>query len=238
MKSRFPGFPPEAMQFFRGLARNNRREWFLPRKPLFEEKVKRPMWEMVEALNASIKGFAPLHVTDPAKAIYRFYRDTRFSPDKTPYKNHIAASFRRRDLPGEAGAGYYFSVSHKEVGIGGGIYMPLPETLRAIREHIAEHHAEFRKMIGNKAVNRLFGEMHGERLSRLPKGFAKNHPAEDLLRYKQFLLYIELPGEVAVTAKLFEEVEKRFRAMTPFVDFLNSPLTPAGRKLDTRDFLV
>lgn len=238
MKSRFPGFPPEAMQFFRGLARNNRREWFLPRKPVFEEKVKRPMWELVEALNASMKGFAPDHVTDPAKAIYRFYRDTRFSSDKTPYKDHIAASFRRRGLRGEGGAGYYFAVSHKEVGIGGGVYMPLPETLRAIRQHLAENPAEFRGIIGKKAVHRLFGEMQGEQLSRVPKGFAKNHPAEDLLRFKQFLLYIELPADVAVTPKIFEEVEKRFRAMTPFVDFLNAPLKPAGRKIDPHNFLV
>lgn len=238
MKNRFPGFPPEAMQFFRGLARNNRRDWFLPRKPVFEEKVKRPMWEMVEALNASMKEFAPDYVTDPAKAIYRFYRDTRFSKDKTPYKDHIAASFPRRGLPGQGGAGYYFAVSHKDVGIGGGVYMPLPETLRAIRNHVAEHHAEFRRIIGARAVGQLFGGMQGEQLSRVPKGFAKNHPAEDLLRYKQFLLYVELPPDIAVSPKLFEEVQKRFRAMAPFVDFLNAPLARPARKVDVRDFLV
>ncbi len=224
------------MQFFRGLARNNRREWFLPRKPVFEEKVKRPMWEMVEALNASMKEFAPDYVTDPAKAIYRFYRDTRFSKDKSPYKEHIAASFPRRGLQG--GAGYYFAVSHKNVGIGGGVYMPLPETLRTIRNRLAEHHAEFRKIVAARAVRRLFGGMQGQQLSRVPKGFAKDHPAEDLLRYKQFLLYVELPADLAVTSKLFEEVQTRFRAMAPFVDFLNSPLARPGRKIDARDFLV
>lgn len=220
---RFPGFPPEALQFFRGLARNNRREWFLPRKPLFEEKVKRPMWELVEALNASMKTFAPDHVTDPAKAIYRFYRDTRFSKDKTPYKDHIAASFPRRGAACGS-AGYYVAVSHQNVGIGGGVYMPMPETLLAIRNHLSEHHEEFRTIISGAAVKRLFGGMHGEQLTRVPKGFVKDHPAEDLLRYKQFLLYIELPADLAGRPELFAEVQKRFRAMTPFVDFLNSPL--------------
>jgi len=222
---RFAGFPPEAMQFFRGLARNNNREWFLPRKPVFEEKVKRPMWELVEALNASMKQFAPDYVTDPAKAIYRFYRDTRFSKDKSPYKDHIAASFPRRGL--QAGAGYYVAVSHKEVGIGGGVYMPPPETLLAIRNRIAERHEEFRRIVGTRAVERLFGGVQGEQLTRVPKGFTKDHPAEDLLRFKQFLLYVELPADIAVTPELFMEVQKRFRAMAPFMDFLNAPLARA-----------
>ncbi len=133
MPSAFPGFPPEAMQFFRGLARNNNRDWFLPRKDIFEAKVKQPMRELVALVNAGMKSYAPDHVTEPDKAIYRFYRDTRFSKDKTPYKDRIAATFPRRGLSRHEGAGYYFSVSHKEVAVGGGAYMPLPDTLRAIR---------------------------------------------------------------------------------------------------------
>src|SRR5512140_2573771 len=99
MRSGFPGFSSEAVQFFRGLARNNNREWFQPRKAVFDEQVKRPMGELVNALNAAMAGFAPDYVTEPEKAIFRIYRDTRFSKDKTPYKNHIAASFARRGMP-------------------------------------------------------------------------------------------------------------------------------------------
>src|SRR3954469_933262 len=143
MKSPFPGFSEEAMKFFRGLARNNNREWFQARKPVFEEQVKKPMYELVDAVNTAMKRFAPDYVTDPAKAVYRFYRDTRFSKDKSPYKEQIAASFPRRGYA--ESAGYYFSVSHKELAVGGGIYMPSPETLRAVREHMAAHHREFRR---------------------------------------------------------------------------------------------
>lgn len=234
MSTGFPGFPKEAITFFRGLARNNNRDWFLPRKPLFEEKVKRPMWELVEALNSGLKEFAPEYVTDPAKAIYRFYRDVRFSNDKSPYKDHIAASFPRRGLACEGAAVYYVSVSHKNVEIGGGVYMPPPQTLLAIRNHIAERPEEFRRIIGNKAVGRLFGEMHGEKLSRIPKGFSKEHPAEDLLRFKQFLLFAELPVEVANGPKLYGEIRNRFRAMAPFVEFLNAPLVGGGTKKEQR----
>src|ERR1700743_2828886 len=131
MRSRFPGFAPETMQFFRGLARNNNRDWFQPRKELFEEKVKQPMRDLVEALNDGMKSFAPEYATDPAKAIYRIYRDTRFSKDKTPYKDHIAAHFQHQKLPKNRAAGFYFAVSHTEVEIAGGIYMPGPDELAA-----------------------------------------------------------------------------------------------------------
>jgi uncharacterized protein (TIGR02453 family) len=237
VKSGFPGFSAEAMQFFRGLARNNKREWFLPRKPVFEGHVKQPMNELVEAVNADMKRFAPDYVTDPARAVYRFYRDTRFSKDKSPYKQHIAASFRHRQLGGEGGgAGFYFAVSHKEVAVGGGVYMPAPETLLAIRGHLAEHHREFRKLLANKAVRTLLGDLQGEQLTRVPKGFAACDPAADLLRYKQFLLYIELPPAMATTPELQKEIVARFKAMAPFLDFLNAPL-PRQARIDARELL-
>jgi uncharacterized protein (TIGR02453 family) len=227
----FPGFSKEAFQFFRGLVRNNNREWFLPRKPIFEEHVKMPMCQLVEQLNHSMKSFAPDYVTDPPKAIYRFYRDTRFSNDKSPYKTQIAASFPHRGVSACGGAGFYFSVSHKELAVGGGVYMPSPETLRAIRHHVAGHHAELRGIVKKPAVRRLLGELHGEQLSRVPKGFLPDHPAADLLRFKMYLLYIELPADLAATPAVHTEIVKRFRAMTPFLDFLNAPLL-GQRKAD------
>ena len=95
-KTGFSGFPEAGMQFFRGLKRNNRREWFQSRKHVYDAQLKAPMVELVTALTAEMMRFAPDHVADPAKAIYRIYRDTRFGKDKTPYKTHIAAIFPRR----------------------------------------------------------------------------------------------------------------------------------------------
>jgi uncharacterized protein (TIGR02453 family) len=94
----FPGFPAEAIRFFRGLEKNNNREWFQPRKELFEEQVRGPMTDLVEELNQKLVRFAPDYVNDPRKAIFRTYRDTRFSADKTPYQTHIAAVFPHRAL--------------------------------------------------------------------------------------------------------------------------------------------
>ena len=237
MAAGFPGFPQEGIDFFRKLARNNRREWFQPRKAIFDERVKQPMRALVEEVNRALAGFAPAYVSDPEKAIYRIYRDTRFSHDKTPYKDHIAASFRRNATMGHSDAGYYFAVSHKEVAIGGGIYLPDPATLLALRHHIAARHQELRKILANRTLRRLLGDLQGERLSRVPKGFCAEHPAADLLRYKQLFVYIELPPGLATSRALKAEILTRFRAMAPFMNFLTAPLGRARPKIDARDLM-
>ena len=236
MRSAFPGFRGEAIDFFRSLARNNKREWFQPRKQLFEEQIKQPMRTLVESINAALLGFAPEFVTEPEKAIYRIYRDTRFSKDKTPYKTHVAASFRRLG-PGHSDAGYYFAISHREVAIGGGIYMPEPAALLAIRNHIADRHDDLRRILRARQVRDLLGEIQGEQLSRVPKGFASEHPAADLLRFKRFVLYVELPPDLAMRPALYTEIIRRFRAMTPFLLFLTAPLNARRKKVDARELL-
>jgi uncharacterized protein (TIGR02453 family) len=232
-KPPFPGFSKEAIQFFRGLTRNNNREWFQARKPVFEEQVKKPMLQLVEAVNAAMKRFAPNYVTDPAKAVYRIYRDTRFSKDKTPYKDHIAASFRHKGLGGEGGgSGFYFQVSQKDVSVGGGMYMPAPETLLAVRNHLAGYHEEFTRILNARPAKRLLGEIHGEQLTRAPKGFPCDHPAAGLLRHKQIYYFDELSPDLATTPKLYDAIVTRFEAMTPFIEFLNAPLSARPKKLE------
>lgn len=229
MPSPFPGFPPEALQFFRGLARNNNREWFLPRKPLFEEKVKEPTRQLVDALNLALHDFAPEYETDPGKAIFRIYRDVRFSKDKKPYKEQIAATFRHNGSPHHQG-GYYFAISHKSVAVGGGVYMPEPDLLLAIRQRIAEHHDEFRRILAAPSVRKLLGELEGEKLSRVPRGFPTDHPAADLLRYKYYIFYKELPPTLATSPKLYKEIVDRFRVMTPFLQFLTASFAAKQKK--------
>jgi uncharacterized protein (TIGR02453 family) len=238
VRSPFPGFPSEGIDFFKSLARHNKREWFQSRKHVFEEQVKHPMLALVEAVNTALRGFAPDFVTEPSKAVYRIYRDTRFSKDKTPYKTHIAASFHRRNVANHSDAGYYFAISHKEVAIGGGIYMPDPAALLAIRNHIASHHQGFRRILRVRAVRELLGEVQGEQLSRVPKGFPSDHPAVDLLRFKQMFLYVELAPDLATSPSLYTEIIKRFRVMVPFLDFLSAPLAPTRKKIDARELLL
>ena len=222
MNPGFGGFPPEGVAFLRALKKHNKREWFQPRKEIFDEKVKAPMLELTTAVMQALADFAPRHVSDPNKAIFRIYRDTRFSKDKTPYKTHIAASFPRRG--GSKTSGFYFGVSSDEIEVGGGVYMPSPEDLRAIRGYLAHHHEEFRGIIAARDVKKLYGEMTGDTLTRTPKGFEQDHPAADLLRRKQFLFFRTLDVSLATTPKLYRELVKHFQAVTPFLDFLYRPV--------------
>ena len=218
----FPGFPPEALKFLRSLERNNRREWFQPRKEIFDTQLKAPMVDLVEAINAELPAFAPEHINDPKHAVYRIYRDTRFSPDKTPYKTHIAAIFPRRGQGKHSSAGFYIHLEPKFFGVAAGAYMPGPDELFAMRTWISENHEALRKAA--RGPEKLMGKLHGDSLSRVPKGFDPRHPASDLIRMKSWLYWVELDVKLAQSPKLLGEVLKRFRAAAPVVDMLNSGL--------------
>ncbi len=234
----FPGFPPEGLAFLRGLKRNNRRDWFQPRKHIYDEKVRAPMLALVSTLTGAMTKFAPDYVREPEAAVYRVYRDTRFSPDKTPYKTHVAAIFPRRGLDKHACAALYFSVSPETIEIAGGVYMPTPDELRAIRLYLVDRHEEFRRIVRGRTLRTLMGEVMGAELARVPKGFDAEHPAAGLVRCKQWLFDIELDPGLATTPKLYQELIKRFRAMTPFVEFLNAPLVAGRREVKVERFFA
>jgi uncharacterized protein (TIGR02453 family) len=230
MKTAFRGFPPEGIAFLRELKENNDREWFTPRKHIYEERVRLPMIELVRAIHGEMLRFAPQYVGEPAKCVFRIYRDTRFSKNKIPYKTSVAASFRHSKAGRHEAAGYYFSVSPEEIEVGGGIYMPEPDTLLAVRQRIAEDHMAFRGTFESAKVKKLMGELYGESAQRAPKGFAPEHPAIELLKRRQFCLFTSLDAGIATTPKLCTEVVKRFEAIAPFIDFLSGSAAAAGKK--------
>jgi uncharacterized protein (TIGR02453 family) len=227
----FRGFPPEMPQFFRELKDNNNREWFQPRKQIFDEKVRAPMVDLVEALNAWFVETAPEFINDPARSIYRIYRDTRFSKDKTPYKDHIAALFPHKDMEKHAGGGFYVQVTNTSVGIAGGVYGPMPEQILILRTRFSDAHEEFRKLTTGASFRKLMGELHGEQLTRVPKGFPADHPAGDLLRRKSWYWYIENDDpDLATSSRLQREVTKRFQVMLPAVQWMNKALLSRPRR--------
>jgi uncharacterized protein (TIGR02453 family) len=231
----FSGFPEAGIRFLRELERHNRREWFQPRKETFDTQVKAPMVTLVEQINRSLARFAPEYITAPDEAIYRIYRDTRFSADKTPYKTHIAASFRKRGLDKHAAGGFYFSVSPKEVEVAGGVYMPGPEQLMALRRHISENAAHARKLVTSAKLVKSLGGIQGDSLTRMPKGFDANDPAGDLIRRKQWYYYALLDPSIVTTSRVTSEVVERFKLMLPFIEFMNAALKP--RKVRIEDLL-
>ena len=230
--SEFRSFPPASLKFLRQIRRHNNREWFEKNRTVYEETLKRPLQELVAAVGAGLRKHAPEIVADPAKSAYRIYRDVRFSADKSPYKTQVAAIFPIRGLPKNSGPGLYFHYSADEVLIAGGVYMPEPDYLRAIREHIARHYRKLQKILGEPRYRGLFGELEGEQLKKMPKGFPPDHQAEAYLRFKQFLFGKQYPPELAVNGKLVSEMVRCFRTGMPLIRFLAEPL----KNSHSRDF--
>jgi len=219
-----PYLRPDAITFLRNLAKHNDRDWFNPRKTDFEALLKQPMLEIIRKVTDAMTDFAPDHVRPAEKSLFRIYRDTRFSADKTPYKTHVAAVFSRRGSGLMGAGGYYFSVSHDTIEVAGGIYHPEPETMLLVRTHIAENYEDLRRVLANKKTKKLVGELQGDELSRAPKGFDPGHPALDLIKKKDWIFDVTLPPSLATTPKLQGEILDRFRAMSQLIEFLNRPL--------------
>src|SRR2546422_10517432 len=153
----FAAFPEQGLQFLRSLKRNNNREWFQRHKGIYEQHVKQPMTDLIDVLAAEFQQFAPEMLASPKVSAYRIYRDTRFSKNKSPYKTHVAAVFPRSGLGKHEGAGFYLHIDPAELLIGGGLYMPLPEDLNAVRSHIAENSKSFLKIVDGRQFRKLFG---------------------------------------------------------------------------------
>ena len=218
---------PEALTFLRNLARHNDREWFTPRKAIFEAELKEPMHAIVRKVTDAMMDFAPAFVRPAEKCLFRIYRDTRFSANKLPYKTHVAAWWSHQGLEKTSGAGYYFHVSAKEVIVAAGAYMPEKDQLSQIRHWLLDHHAEFRKLLQKPAVRKAFAEFEGNALTRPPKGFPCEHPGMDLIRCRQWGLAATLSTEEALTPGFATTLIRHFKIAAPVVDALNTPIAAA-----------
>ncbi|HEY7286305.1 MAG TPA: DUF2461 domain-containing protein [Vicinamibacterales bacterium] len=229
MPDAVPRFGPEALTFLRALKRNNRRDWFQPRKDDYERFVRAPMIAIVEQLAGDMRAMAPEVVVDPRRAIFRIYRDTRFSSDKTPYKTHIAASFPWRGVARNEGAGLYFHVSPTEVWIGGGLYAPETAQLHAVREHLAANLKRWTSIVESVSFKRIAGAVEGEKLQRVPRGFPRDHEAAEWLRFRQFLAGRDVSPALVTTGRFYPAIVETFRVVAPLIRFLNEPLVSRGR---------
>lgn len=187
------------------------------------------MLGLLERLAVDLPRFAPELISDPRVSLYRIYRDTRFSGDKTPLKTHVAAHFPSKGFARGEGSGLYLEVAPTWVWIGGGLYMPPSSDLRLIRAYIADNHRALHRLVSGAPFKRAVGRLDGEQLSSMPRGYLKDHPAAHYLRYKQFLAGREYEAEFATSPRFYPELLRIFRAVAPLVRFLNTPLLEGRR---------
>jgi len=219
----FDGFPKEGLKFLKQLKKNNNREWFGKNKSRYEDFVKLPMQSLIASMKPEMAKFAPEVEVNPKKNLFRIYRDTRFSKNKTPYKTHVAAYFMPKTKWYES-AGFYVHVAPGEVYIGGGIYMPDGKQLKLIRHAIANNAKDFLTIVGSASFRKKFGAIEGAKLQRMPLGFPQDHMMADWLKYKQFFAGVTLKEEESLSPKFLKKTLDVFRELHPFVKFLNDAM--------------
>ena len=217
----FAGFPPEGLPFLRRLKRNNNRDWFQKHKQEYEEVVRFPMECLISSLRPRMADVAGDFDFHPRKSIFRIYRDTRFSKDKTPYKTNIAASFEPRGVRDPTGLpGLYIGIGIDEIFAGGGLYMPSGDQLKAIRANIAEKPDEIRGIVGDPQFVKHLGELMGDRLVKAPLGYPRDHPMIDFLRLKQFFVGAEYEELECQKPRFLESIVRVFTASMPLLRWL------------------
>jgi uncharacterized protein (TIGR02453 family) len=226
-----PTFTPETLKFLRGLQRNNDREWFEPRRHIYESALRAPMLALIAKVNEQMAAFAPEHVKAPEKTVLRIYRDTRFSKNKLPYKQHYSAWWGRTGMVKTSGAGFYFQLAPTTLTIAAGLYMPDAAQLLAVRRYLLDHHEELRSLFGARKLKAKMQLSDTQALTRAPKGFPKDHPGMDLILYRNWAVDTELPSTTALDSKFARTLVAYFETAAPLVEFLNRPISASIEKV-------
>ena len=153
--------------------------------------------------------------------MFRINRDVRFSKDKSPYKTNMGATLAPSGKKSSS-LGYHLHIQpHNESLIAGGLYMPSPEQLARFRKAIDQDAAPFKAIINDKELKKYFGMVEGEKVKTVPQGYSREHPEIDLLRFKQVVVVHRLSDETVLSPTFGTHTIKVFKAMKPFLDYLN-----------------
>jgi uncharacterized protein (TIGR02453 family) len=217
-----PAITKETVKFLKDLKKNNDREWFNAHKEKFLEahqnflEVTQTLINKVAAFDKSLKG------VDAKDAVFRIYRDIRFSKDKSPFKTHFGANLKGKSVSC-SNAGYYFHLEPGGSFLAGGIHMPEASCLKAIREDISDKGKDFLKIINDKKFKTHF-TLHGEKLTKVPKGFEKDDPMAEYLKHKEFIAIYHLKDSEIISEDLVSDCASIFKSMMPLNEFLNDAL--------------
>jgi uncharacterized protein (TIGR02453 family) len=213
----------KVLQFLKELSENNSREWFNDNRKRYEESRDKVIFLTDVLINEIGEFDSGVRGLSAKNCVYRIFRDVRFSKDKLPYKTNFG-SFICKGGRKSMNPGYYFHIEPGGSFIGGGIYMPPAEQLKAIRNYMAEHAEEFEDIIDEPGFKKNFPEMYDDKLKTAPKGFPKDHEFIRLLRYKSFIFSKALKDEMVLSDKYVAKMVQSFNELQPVNSFLYEAL--------------
>lgn len=213
---------PATFQFLKDLKENNNRPWFNEHKDRYHT-VHEEVVAFVETLQDKMSYHDDLVKMSGKQSLMRIYRDTRFSKDKTPYKKNFGGGMKRATkwLRG----GYYYHLEPDNVFVAGGFWAPEKEDLKRIREELASDPQSLRDIIAAPTFVKTFGELKGNQLKTAPRGYPKDHPAIDLLRYKQLIVSCEFRQEEVYKEGFVDKMVDAYIKMRPFFNYMSEVLT-------------
>lgn len=218
----------DTLLFFEELEQNNNREWFLDNKTRWENIRD----DFIHLTSQVIDRLSPIDPTighpDPKRCLYRIYRDLRFTADKRPYKTHISFFLSSGGVKRSGAPGYYMQIGQSDYGLqtgcalGGGIFMPDPQSLAAIRQEIYYCYDEFSQIIAQHTYQKYFGNTFFTtgKLTRAPKGYPNDWEGVDWLKYKDYCTMASLPQKEIEKDNLVDSVIKIFEASVPLNRFI------------------
>lgn len=217
-----PPIQNSTLKFLKELSRNNNREWFTENKDKYaaaQENVIGFVEDLIEKIAEFDEETAKL---DAKKSVFRIYRDTRFSKDKTPYKTNFGASLGMGK--GNQISGYYLHIEPGKSFLAGGVYQPDSAVLKQIRKEITMSGDEFQKILEEKNFRNNFRGLSVEnKLQKVPQGFEKNDPMAEFLKLKSFVVSHPISDSELTDNHAAENFAKIYKSIKPLNDFLNLP---------------
>jgi uncharacterized protein (TIGR02453 family) len=212
----------EAVNFLKVLSKNNNREWFNKHKDQYLD-AQDSVIGFADALLGEMNKHDKIETVSGKKSLFRIYRDVRFSKNKQPYNTHWSGGFKRatKNLRG----GYYFRIQPGNSFVAGGFWGPDPEDLKRIRQDIDCNYRDWRKLLAGKTLVKTFGKLTGDQVGSAPRGYSKEHPAIDLLRYKQFTLTCKFTDKEVQSPGFYKKANEVFKNMRPFLNYMSEVLT-------------
>jgi len=223
----FAGFPKELYSFLQDLKKNNNRDWFEANKDRYVRYAKEPTMAFIEAMRDRLHDISPSYVADSRAnggSMFRIYRDTRFSKDKTPYKLNIGCQFRHSAGKDAHAPGFYMHLQPGENFAGGGIWMPPTPVLAKIRAAIDRNQAEWRDIKEYLGKNKKLSSLEGERYKRPPQGYDADHPFIEDLKLKTFFAGRAFSDAEVTSKKYIDEIVSTFQDISPLMRFINEAL--------------
>lgn len=215
---------PATIKFLKDLKKNNNKPWFDKNRKIYEAAKADIASFIQQVIDLHSKKDNTIKNLLAKDCMFRINRDIRFSKNKSPYKTNFGASINKAGRKAMNAAGYYFHLEPGGSFMGGGLYMPMPEELKKVRQEIDYNFAAFQKIIGAKKFKSIYGNLDKSKeflLSRLPRGYEPGNPADEYIRLKSYIAMTTISDKDLGSKDLLKKTVAAFDALHPLIEFIN-----------------